>query len=147
MACHNLLQNSTMPVGTTKLLGLGLNFCLRETSIKATTKNTFQRMNGNVRRVWALRCNKEDGDYIKKLYLNSDYRFIESLPAIEKAKHSFKKAVKKKQLAISKRRRLSRNIGNISHGQWNMIKSLKNNNRFIDLQGDKNLGTCFLEQK
>ena len=63
------------------------------------------------------------------------------------AMQNFERAVKKEQLAISKRRRPSRNIGNISHGQWNMIKSLKDNNRFIVVQGDKNLGTCFLERK
>ena len=71
MACHNLLKNSIMPAGTTKLLGLGPSFCLREISITATTTTTFQQMNDNVQLMWTLGGNREDGDYIKKLYVNS----------------------------------------------------------------------------
>eukprot|EP00956_Cyclotella_meneghiniana_P035167 scaffold112213_cov44-Cyclotella_meneghiniana.AAC.8 len=44
LACHNLLQNLPLPPGTTKLLGLGLNYCIKPSSTTNTTVNTITRM-------------------------------------------------------------------------------------------------------
>ena len=69
MACHNLLQHNPMPSGTTKLLGLGLNYCIRSTSTRETTKHTFTRLAEDVRRIYALRdVENDEGNYIPSLY-------------------------------------------------------------------------------
>ena len=66
-------------------------------------------MRDNVRRIWALRGNAKDGYYIKKLYINSEYKFDAASPTFEKAMQNFKRAVKKK-LPIPKRQQPTRNV-------------------------------------
>jgi len=76
MASQNLLQIHTMPSGTTKLLGLGLNYCVKSTTTKETTKNNFNRLTEDVQRIYTLRDEENDeGNYIPSLYIKSDYQF------------------------------------------------------------------------
>jgi hypothetical protein len=73
MACHNLLRENPMPVGITSLLGLGLNYCVKPTSTNNTTEETYNRMKGTVRRLYAMKDEENNDNYIKKLYVKSDY--------------------------------------------------------------------------
>ena len=98
MACHNLLQHNPMPSGTTKLLGLGLNYCIRSTSTRETTKHTFTRLAEDVRRIYALRdIENDEGNYIPSLYIKSDYKFRPAPVLIERALATFETKIIMKQ--------------------------------------------------
>ena len=73
--CHNLLRSSPLPVGAPQLLGLGLNFCVKPSSTKEMTKDTFVRLERDIRRMYHLRDADKNGSYNPKLYLKSDYVF------------------------------------------------------------------------
>ena len=105
MACHNLLQHNSMPPGTTKLLGLGLNYCIKSTTTKETTTNTFNRLADDVRRIYAMGDVENDEDsYIPSLYIKSEYKFDKASVLIENALVSFEKAVQQKQQQLQHRR-------------------------------------------
>lgn len=146
MACHNLLQRQAMPAGTSNLLGLGLNYCLKSPSTTATTKLTFSRMASDVRRIYHLQ-NVDNGldeaNYIPKLYIKSEYTFPDAPANIEKALANFKSAVLQEQLARSRRKKPSRNL---SFRKWNLIQHFKDHDDIIIIEGDKNLGPCILDR-
>jgi hypothetical protein len=134
-----------MPSGTANLLGLGLNYCLKSPSTNDTTTKTFERLTEDVRRIYALRDVEDDGNYIPKLYIKSDYRFDPASPDLEKALTSFKKAVLSTQQQLRNRRKRPRR--NLSHGNWNLLHFLRKNDIYIVVHGDKNLGPCIIDRK
>jgi hypothetical protein len=144
MACHNLLTKHDMPAGTAKLLGLGLNYCLKEPSILATSENTYKRMTADVRRMYALRASAISTGYIPKLYVKSDFNFEEASDEIEDAIKDFRDAITSEQL---QRSRMKKPQPNLTFHQLKLISYFKNNDTFIIVQGDKNLGPCILERK
>jgi len=86
MACHNLLKHSRMPPCTTKLLGLGLNYCIKSTTTKETTTQTFEQLADDVRMIYALQDVENDDDsYTPSLYIKSEYRFNLAPVLIENA--------------------------------------------------------------
>eukprot|EP00956_Cyclotella_meneghiniana_P015107 scaffold22917_cov55-Cyclotella_meneghiniana.AAC.3 len=145
MSCHNLLQSSALPPGTKKLLGLGLNYCIRAPSILSTTANTHNRMIEDVRRIYHLKDNiQDDDDYIKQLYIKSDYVFDPASDEIEEAVSSFTNAIKTEQLRRSHRKKPTRNL---TRRQWELVKFFKDHDRYIIIFADKNLGPCILERR
>ena len=144
MACHNLLRTHPLPAGTTKLLGLGLNYCIKPPSTTSTTTNTFNRMKGDVRRIYHLQDVEANGEYVPALYIKSDYEFEDAEESIEIAMRSFESAVKQEQLAWSRRRKPSRNL---KFGKWKMLNSFKSSTNYIVVQADKNLGPCILDRR
>jgi len=86
-----------MPSGTTKLLGLGLNYCIISTSTREKTKHTFTRLAEDVRRICAL-CDIEndEGNYIPSLYIKLDYKFRPASVLIERALATFETKIKMK---------------------------------------------------
>ena len=84
-ACHNLLQSRPLPYGTPQLLGLGLNYCVKPSSTKEMTKDTFSCLEKDIRRIYHLRGAEESGDYEPKLYIKSDYAFSDARKDIEQA--------------------------------------------------------------
>ena len=144
MACHNLLVNRQMPAGTAKLLGLGLNYCLKEPSILATSENFYSRMIEDIHRMYALIASDVNTGYIPSLYVKSDFKFENASDEIEDAVKSFRDAVQSEQLQRSK---MKKPRPNLSYRQLKLISYFKNNDTFIIVQGDKNLGPCILERK
>ena len=145
LACHNLLRYFPLPAGTTKLLGLGLNYCIKPSSVTTTTKSTIRRMQEDVRRLYHLRVDAGDGsEYIKSLYIKSDYKFDHASDEIEEAIKEFERELRNEQLSINRRRKPLRNITN---RQWKLILFFKDNDLYIVVQGDKNLGPCILDRK
>ena len=119
MSYHNLLQ-AAMPPGTTNLLGLGLNYCIKAMSTKETTEKTFERLGDDVQRIYALRDMENDDDnYIHLVYIKSEYKFHPAPVLMERALESFETAVKKKQQELRNRRSKLRR--NLSQGSWNLI--------------------------
>ena len=144
LSCHNLLTNLPLPRGTTQLLGLGLNFCLRSPSISRTTTHTFNRLTADIRRMYHLRDLPDDDNYNPKLYIRSDYKFRETSPAIETAIVNFHNAINTEQLLISQK---SKPFRNLTHSQYKLLHFFKDNDQYIVVEGDKNLGPCILERE
>lgn len=145
MACHNLLKYSSLPPGTTRLLGLGLNYCIKPPSTTSTTDHTYERMIKDLRRMYAFRKDAPSNDgYIQKLYIKSDYEFEPASDEIEQAVSNFCNAVKAEQLQRSRRIKPTRNL---TLRQWKLIQFFKDNDRYIVIQGDKNLGPCILDRE
>lgn len=147
MACHNLLRDGVpSPNGTKTLLGLGLNYCIKSPlRSKITTKHTFTRLREDVRRMYALRDAPDQGDYIQSLYIKSDWKFEQASDDIEEALVKFKQTITNKQEENIKRRRYKLRH-NLTPGKWDLIQELRKNDKFIIVDGDKNLGPCILER-
>ena len=146
MACHNLLQDNPLPSGTNKLLGLGLNYCIRNPSTRETTKRTFNHLTEDVRRLYALRdVENDEGNYIPSLYIKSDYRFDPAPVLLERALVAFQTAIKNKQQDLRNRRK--DHSMNLTHGGWNRVQYFNKNDDYIIVAGDKNLGPCILDRK
>ena len=96
MTCHNLLKRTKPSLGTTQLLGHGLNFCAKSASTNEMITNTFRRLAKDVRRIYALREEKEGGYYIPAIYIKSKYVFDPASEDIEDAMSNFKAARKRK---------------------------------------------------
>ena len=145
MACHDLLRNNKAPPGTSQLLGHGLNFCVKPTSTNDMISHTFKRLEKDIRRMWALRGSGDDGDYNPSIYLKSKFIFKPAPLHIENAITAFKKSVKHKLIQLQKQR-LRKPKCNLSPLSLKLMEYLKNNNIFIVVHGDKNLGPCILER-
>jgi hypothetical protein len=144
LACHNLLRESPLPKGTTHLLGLGLNYCLKGHSSTSTTTHTFTRLRQDVRRMFHLSDCTDDSDYIPSLYIRSSYQFDAASPDIERALSRFERSLKLNQELFAKKRK---SIRNLSYGQYKLMRYFKDNDRYIVVQGDKNLGPCILDRR
>ena len=145
MACHNLLQLNSLPVGTNTLLGLNLNYCIKPSTTTKTTTKTFERLTEDIRRIYAFSQSPPDDDeYIPKLYIKSDWRFKSASREIEQALTNFRIAVQSEQLQLNQR---CKPIRNLSYGKWNLIQSFRWNDHYIIVHGDKNLGPCILDRK
>jgi len=84
----------------------------------------------------------DDDNYILSLYIKSEYKFHPAIVLIERALESLERAVKKKQQELRNRRsKLGRNL---SQESWNLIQHYQNNDEYIIVAGDKNLGPCII---
>ena len=139
MACHNYLP-SLLPMqpGTEKLLGLGVNFCIKSHSIKTTT-HTFERLCGEVRRKYAfsLRPPSDDDNYIPKLYIKSDYEFDLASEDIEAALTAFQSAVERHQSVLNDKSKI---VPNLTPRQFSLMKNFRCHDDYIFIASDKNLG-------
>jgi hypothetical protein len=100
-------------------------------------------MIGDIRRMYHLQGQPNLSEYIPSLYIKSNYEFDPASDEIEEAVSNFVSAIKKEQLALSRRRKISRNI---SYRMWKLICYFKNNNHYIIADGDKNLGPYITER-
>ena len=102
-------------------------------------------MKADVRRMYALSLvPPENQEYIPQLYIKSDYPFKKASKPIERALENFEKAIKREQLQLSRQRKPIRNL---PFSKYQLIKYYKNNDNYIIVQGDKNLGPCILERE
>jgi len=143
MACHVHLRDLPQIKGVKSLLGLGLNYCIKE-KVETTTEKTYQRLREDVRRIYALRHEEESGEYIKELYIKSDYKFEPASDEIEQALNKFEAAVEHEKKSKKKRNRI---LTNLTHQQWAMVDTLRQNDNYIVIEADKNLGPCLLDRE
>ena len=128
-----------------RLVGLGLNYCVKPTSTREMTTHTFSHLAKDLRRMYALRNADEEGNYIPELCLKSDYEFKDASQRIEQGLCNFKLAVRCKLLLLCQRRHLKPQL-NLSPLSFNLMQYLKNHDHLIVVQGDKNLGPCILDR-
>ena len=55
MACHNVLKHNEMSPETPQLLGHDLNFCVKPACTNDMIQDTFNYLETDIRRIWALR--------------------------------------------------------------------------------------------
>lgn len=77
------------------------------------------------------------------MYVKSGYEFDEAPDDIEDAMNKFERDVLTEQKFCQRKRK---QILNISVLQWELIQSLRKNDEYIVVEGDKNLGPCILER-
>ena len=111
----------------------------------ATTVDTFERMREDVRRMYALKGGGDSSNsYIPKLYVKSDYSFDPASEEIEDALKQFREALRSEQLQRSK---IKKPRPNLPLRALKLIGYFKDNDIYIIVAGDKNLGPCILERK
>ena len=73
MACHNVCLNIKILTGIEHLLGLGANYCVKQTKLPTTTIETMmKRTRRNIRWKYIFRTYPEDDNYIPGLHINSE---------------------------------------------------------------------------
>lgn len=141
MAMHNYCEKIQPPVGSRRLLGLGLKFCIRNKRPTNNVNSSLNRFENDVRRIKTFLHHPDDNNYIPGLYIKSDFLFKRADNATEAALSNFRDAVINTRRPYCRPRRT-----NLTSIQWEVLKVLKNNDHFIAIEADKNLGGCLLER-
>ena len=148
MSCHNYCSPpSLMPNGTKSVLGNGLKYCIkRPRPPKNIKKTTWDRFKNDVRRTSHFLHNppEEDGEvrYIPELYIKSDWE-----PPIcqdEEIEDSIKAF--ESEFNSRRARYLKPTLSKLMPHQWKTIDRLKDNDEFIVIEADKNLGGSILSR-
>jgi hypothetical protein len=141
--CHNLCESLQPPPGSNQLLGLGLNFCIKESHPKPNVKHTLEKLERSVRlQAWINENGTPaDEEYIPTLYIPSPWK---PPPASDEIENNL-------LLFSSKIKELVRNNktaprSNLSKLQYTCLKNIKNDRRFIICLSDKNLGPVIMER-
>ena len=145
--CHNYCEpKSSVPAGVTPFLGLGLKFCIKTPRPTNKLNKTFERFNNDVRRIHYFKTHppeeEDEGEvtYIPELYIKSDWEPPKCADAsIEKSMADFETTLCREQQLYNKP-----TLSNLTPRQWRMAELLKDNDKFITIEGDKNLGGCIL---
>jgi hypothetical protein len=145
MAFHNYLEKNGLPPGTRYLLGYGLNYCITSKTID-TTANTGPRLRDDTRRNYALRdAEINDGNFIRGLYINSDFKFGPASDEVEGALDSFLSELKKAQHNNFRRRKRHIQM-NLTPPLWKLMLFLRRHDLYIVIPADKNLGPCIMDR-
>jgi len=147
MTCHNLLVDYPTPVGVRSLLGLGLNYCIKN-KLNETTKNTFKRLREDIRRYYAFSIappeEDDDYEYIPKLYHKSTYKFPPASEEIETALNNFERELKQQQQQNYNKRKVSSNLPPTA---LRLIKFLRRHDIYMIIEADKNLGPIIMDRE
>jgi hypothetical protein len=83
---------------------------------------------------------REEFQYIPELYVKSDWIANPSdIPEVEASNKAFSTAVVQEQKRYNQTK-----LPNLFPHHWNLIKFLKNQDKYIVVEADKNLGGCIL---
>ena len=143
--CHNLLHpNILFPRSIPSLLHLGLKFVVHPPRPTQYLPDSIARFKQDVRRISTFRAAPppKEGSYIPQLHIKSDWEPDPSdVPEVEAAITAFTRAV------TSEQRRYNRTkLPNLLPHHWNIMKFLKNHDKYIVVEADKNLGGCILSR-
>ena len=139
-AYHNLCTQLTPPLGTERLLWLGLKFCIQRPIPKPNIEAYIERLTYDIRTKYMF-AGADDGTYDPKLYLPSQEFSPKKTPiAIELAIQEFHYKLRQLNALNAKPRRY-----NLSPTLRRILKDLKTNKQFFITPTDKNLGPAILE--
>ena len=141
-SCHNLLRRLNLPPSTSQLLDRNLNYCVKSSSINSTIEAAFQRLLNDIRRMYHLK-DVLGGNYIPSLYLNTDFKFDPASDRLEKAIQQFTLKIKSTLKLLQPRRKVTSNLPPYF---FDLMLWFKDNNDYIVVEGNKNLGPCILER-
>ena len=142
MSYHDLCTNTSPPKGIGLTLGLGLKFCIQANTPQNNLNKSYDRFISDVRKryIFAGTTQKETP---KKIYTKSRWIPTTTEDHIEDRLHKFVSQIQHTKNMMNKRNKTSTNITKI---QQQHLKMLKNNEKFIILMADKNLGPCIMER-
>eukprot|EP00984_Skeletonema_dohrnii_P010740 scaffold4215_cov128-Skeletonema_dohrnii-CCMP3373.AAC.1 len=148
LALHNLCSpRTTLPPGMRRLLGLGLNFCIKTPYPNINIKTVIDKFTYDIRSAnYWLNLHEPDGKerkYIPQLYIkNGNWDPPRASAAVEAAISSFTRRLTQehnKYIRIWSK-------PNITIHQHHLLNYLKNHPKFIILASDKNLGPVVMER-
>ena len=145
MAYHNLCETLSPPKGLGITLGLGLKFCIQADKPKSDITASFDRFTEDVRKRFIF-SGQPLGFTPKKIYIKSKWSPKKS-DTIEHLEHRISSFINNVQYERSGKINQQQKSTNLTKIQQNHIKYLQNNNDFITLMADKNLGPCIIERK
>ena len=122
MAWHSL-SSIPIPRGTQRMLGLGLNFCVKTDTPTNDYAKTVDRISGDIRRIYFItNCPEIDQNsaFNPRLYVKSDWIPPTASKTIETALAGFGKELKQAAVKYNIKR-----AGNLSLPQLNLIKQLR----------------------
>jgi len=133
------------PPGRLKaILGMGLNYCIKEDRPTNNTTQTFQRLRRDIRRINFWLGHKEDENgYNPKLYLSQEKWFDRASKEIEDGIDAFEREYKE----IRMKRYRKPTPPNLSAAQTLLASQQKLNDWTIVVPADKNLGPCILDRE
>ena len=146
-ALHNLCSsNIILPPGTSRLLSLGLNFCIKTPYPNINIKAVIDQFTKDVRNLNFWRNKADDGEerkYIPELHVkNEEWNPPRASAEIEAAIKRFARALRQEHKAYN--HQWSR--PNITQQQRHLLMYLKNHPILIILASDKNLGPVIMER-
>jgi len=144
--CHNLLKKDTpFPKAILPLLHLGLKFCVHPPKQTDYFQESARRFKQDVRRISFFKSHheiEENDGHIPELYFKSTWEADPSdIPEIEASTKIFLDSID-----LERRRHIKPRLPNIRPHYMNTIKFLFNNDNFIIVEADKNLGGCILSR-
>jgi len=142
MAFHNLCIDTKPPDGLSKLLGLGLKFCIRSIRPDQDVKETMTRMQRDVRlRYYFGTSGADEVDFDNPLYIKSKWRPPPASPDVEERMASLWGTLD------TLNAQAKNNLGtNLSKLQYYTMRKLVDNLNYIVRPADKNLGPCIMER-
>jgi hypothetical protein len=147
MAFHNLCSQITPPKGIGATLGLSLKFCIQSKLPPPNFEKSFEQFIDDVRKKFMSAGTFNSFDTPKKLYIKSEW-----IPDNTQQEH-MESRLKAFWLQMNQIKKLhqqnatpSTNLTNLQQQHINFLQN-NNNNRFIILNADKNLGPCIMERK
>ena len=148
LAYHNLSYNTILPKCTKNLLGLGSNFCIEKRTPPTKLYKTFSKLNRSIRlKVYVNEylnkntTNKYDSTYNPKLYVTSNFQPPRAPTHIENELSTFK------EIIINLTKKLPHTPRyNLTKMQRKILRKLRNNNKIVILDADKNLGITVMKK-
>lgn len=146
LACHNLCTTTTIPTGTERTLGLGMNYCLCKPHPVLDQKKTVDRFCRDIRLQYMYRNDDDDDDdYNPSLNIKSNFVPPPSdNEQLEEALDRFGNEIGKLYPSHSNGR--GGRPTNLDAQQLDVIQQLRRNDKIIVCEADKNLGPCTIER-
>jgi hypothetical protein len=144
---HNLCTKQKLPIGTKKLLGLNLKFCLASNTLQNNISKTVLRLARSIRTNFYLKEHNLDNsnDYEKQIYIKNVNWHPPPAPLhIEEKLSAFEKLLKEKHSKLTNASK-QRSLLNLTPLQKSVLKQLKTNDNIIIKPTDKNLGPATMD--
>jgi len=145
LSFHNLCTTKQPPKGLNSLLGLGHKFVLQKKMPPNQINHTLKEFCRDIRMKYFFADMKLPNDVIEdynpRLYIKSKWEPPEADENVESRLAEFRKL-----LLQNIKNKVPKPANNLSRVQYKALKWLKNNNEFIIIQADKNLGPVILER-
>ena len=138
--------DSKLPPGSKSLLGLGLKFCVKTKHPTNKLEDTIKRFEKDIRtKDWLRREQPEDDEtFNPKIYLrNPMWEPPDAVDEVEEALVNFKDRLTQEQAKYQ----ALRSRPNLTPLQTSAMTALKDNNRFIVIPADKNMGVTIFERE
>ena len=143
LAFHNLCTTKQPPENTGLLLGLNLKYCVASKSPKPDLKHTISRLVRSVRTQSMLVQKKiKNQHFIQQLYKKD--KFYNPPLATDEIEYQLAKFEEKLEAAAEALPQRCKT--NLTQQQCKVLHSLKNNQDFIILPSDKNLGPAIMNR-